>query len=80
MEAEAVRLGHLPILAAAYAKVGRVEERLGVLAETLALVDKTGMREGEAGLYRVKRELTLQKLSVASGQLSVSYQSPIPNP
>jgi hypothetical protein len=68
MEAEAARLDHLPILAAAYAKVGRVEEGLGVLAETLALVDKTGMREGEAGLYRLKGELSLQSKQVETSQ------------
>ena len=68
MGAEAARLGHLPILAAAHAKVGRVEEGLGVLAEALALVDKTGMREGEAGLYRLKGELSLQSKQVETSQ------------
>jgi predicted ATPase len=47
-------------LVAAYAKVGRIEEGLAVLAEALALVDKTGMRVSEAGLYVLKGQLTLQ--------------------
>ena len=34
----------LALLAEAYGKVGQVEEGLSVLAEALALVDKTGER------------------------------------
>ena len=48
--------------------MGRVEKGLGVLAEALALVDKTGMREGEAGLYRLKGELSLQSKQVETSQ------------
>jgi len=48
-------------LAAAHGKVGQIEEGLTLLAEALALVDKTGARENEAELYRLKGELTLQK-------------------
>ncbi len=68
MGAEAARLGHLPILAAAYAKVGRVEEGLGVLAKALALVDKNGERYYEAELYRLKGELSLQSKQVETSQ------------
>ncbi len=50
----------LALLAAAYAKVGRVEEGLSVVAEALAFVDKTGVRYCEAELVRLKGELTLQ--------------------
>lgn len=35
-------------------------------------MDRTGERMYEAELYRLKRALTLQKLSVASNQLSIS--------
>jgi predicted ATPase len=59
--AETGRIGYSPMLAAAYAKVGRVEEGLSVVAEALALVDKTGMRLGEAGLYVLKGWLLLAR-------------------
>jgi predicted ATPase len=41
------------------------------LSEALTLVNRTGERFYEAELYRLKGELTLQKLSVISSQLSV---------
>ena len=46
-------------LAEAYGKVGQVEEGLTLLAEALALVDKTGMCVGEGGLYVLKGWLLL---------------------
>jgi class 3 adenylate cyclase/tetratricopeptide (TPR) repeat protein len=46
-------------LAEAYAKLGRSEEGLAAIAETLELMEKTGLRVFEAELYRVKGELTL---------------------
>ena len=68
-------------LAEAHKKVGQAEEGFTALAEALAIVNKTGERWYEAELYRLKGELTLQKLSVASSQLSVTNpQSPTPNP
>ena len=48
------------MLAEAYGKVGQTEEGLSLMAEALALVDKTGERYPEAELYRLKGELTLQ--------------------
>jgi predicted ATPase len=48
------------LLAEAYGKVEQVEEGLSVLAEALAVVDKTGERVWEAELYRLKGELSLQ--------------------
>jgi predicted ATPase len=51
-----------------YGKVGQVAEGLGVLTEALAQVDKTGEREWEAELYRLKGELTLQLLNSTSGR------------
>jgi predicted ATPase len=72
---------HLPyclaLLAEAYGKVGRAEEGLSVLAEALAAVDKTGERYYEAEIYRLKGQLTLQKLSVASSQLSATNPQPL---
>lgn len=87
---ELVRLNFLPGLAAAYARAGRVAEGLAVLAEALAFVGKTGARVGEAGLYRLKGELTLQsslqslassvkksgKSTVNSGKLQVPNTQP----
>ena len=71
----------LALLAEAYGKVGQTEEGLTVLAEALAMVDKTGERYYEAELYRLKGELTLQKLPGVSSQLPVPKpQPPIPDP
>jgi predicted ATPase len=52
---------YLALLAEACGKVEQIEEGLGVLAEALAVVDKTGECWWEAELYRLKGELTLQK-------------------
>jgi predicted ATPase len=71
----------LALLAEAYGKAGQVEKGLNALTEALAQVHKTEERMYEAELYRLKGELTLQKLSVASCQLPVTNpQSPTPNP
>jgi predicted ATPase len=51
----------LGLLAEEYGKVGQPEEGLTVLAEALAIVDKTGERYYEAELYRLRGELTLQE-------------------
>src|SRR4030095_933966 len=59
-------------LAEPYGKVGSAEEGLTLLAEGLALVDKTGERAHEAELYRLKGELTLAQSS--SQSLAVSVQ------
>ncbi len=64
--AEALRSGHLALLAEAHGKAGQSEEGLTVLAEALALVDKTGERYYEAELYRLKGELTLQQANQKS--------------
>jgi predicted ATPase len=50
----------LALLAEAYGKGEQVEEGLGVLAEALAMVDRSGERFYEAELYRLKGTLTLQ--------------------
>jgi predicted ATPase len=79
--AEVWRPYFLALLAEACKKAGQIEEGLVLLAEALAQVDKTGVRVYEAALHRLKGEFTLQKLSVASGQLSVTNpQPPIPHP
>ena len=61
MGAELYTRGHfLALLAEAYGRTGQQEEALNVLAEALAVVDKTGERYYEAEIYRLKGELTLQ--------------------
>ncbi len=50
----------LVFLATAHAGVGQVEEGLTVVAEALEVVQRTGERQIEAGLYRLKGELLLQ--------------------
>jgi predicted ATPase len=71
MGAELGRIRCLPWLAAAYGRVGRVEEGLTVLAEALVRVDKTGARFYEAELYRLKGELTLQQFKVQSSEFKI---------
>ena len=58
--AEAMTPYYLALLAEAYGKGGQTEEGLNMLAEALALVDRTGERYYEAELYRLKGSLTLQ--------------------
>jgi predicted ATPase len=50
----------LAFLAKAYQKAGRVEEGLNVLAEALAIVNRTGERLYAAEIHRLKGELLLQ--------------------
>ncbi|HKA56370.1 MAG TPA: hypothetical protein VKJ47_22190, partial [Candidatus Binatia bacterium] len=50
----------LALLAEMHGKMGQTEEGLTVLAEALALVDKTGERFYEPELYRLKGQLVLQ--------------------
>jgi predicted ATPase len=49
------------LLAEAYGKIGQPEEGLAVLAEALAIVDKTGGRYWEAELHRLKGELLMMQ-------------------
>ena len=60
MGAEVRLTWHLAMLAEAHGKVEQTEKGLTVLAEALAIVDRTGERFYEAELYRLKGELTLQ--------------------
>ena len=71
--AEAGRTYYLSLLVETHEKTGRTEEGLTLVAEVLDIVRKNKECVCEAELYRVKGELTLQKLSVASSQLSVPH-------
>jgi class 3 adenylate cyclase/predicted ATPase len=59
--AELQRPYFLSLLAEAYGEVGQPEEGLTVLAEALAIVDKTGGRSWDAELNRRKGELLLMQ-------------------
>src|SRR5262249_14601391 len=81
--AEAVAPYFLALQAETYGKMGQLTEGLAALAEASAMVRRTGEQWYEAELYRIKGELTLQKLPVASRQLSVPNPQPLtpsPNP
>ena len=62
--------------------MGQREEGLTVLAEALALVDKTGERTYAAELYRLKGALTLQKFQVSGStfQVQESPKSDVQSP
>jgi len=62
-------------VAEAYRKVGQGKEGLTLLAEALAVVDKTGERMWEAELYRLKGELTLAQSSIQSRASSVQEEA-----
>jgi len=47
-------------LAAAHGTVGQIDEGLALLTEALVILDKTGLRMYEVGLYLLKGTLTLQ--------------------
>jgi predicted ATPase len=66
MGAELTLPTSLVLLAEAYGKVGKTEQGLTVLANALAQVEKTGERQYEAELYRLKGELVLAQSKVQS--------------
>jgi hypothetical protein len=70
----------LALLAEGYGQIGQTEKGLSLLAEGLTLVENTEERSHEAGLYRLKGELTLQQSSVQSLASSVktSPKSKVP--
>src|SRR5206468_5273375 len=71
----------LALLAEAYGQVGQVEDGLRLVAEALAIVDRTGERFDEAELYRLKGELTLQQFNVQGPKSKVpNTQHLAPNP
>jgi len=68
----------LVVLAEACGRTGQAEEGLAVVAEALALVDKSGLRVFEAELYRLKGELSLQSRHVKAGQGKSKVTNPQP--
>jgi class 3 adenylate cyclase/predicted ATPase len=76
--AELFRPYHLALLAEAYGKTGQAEEGLTALAEALTVVDKSGERNFEAELYRLKGELLLQsKLQSAGSEAEECFHKAI---
>jgi predicted ATPase len=65
--AEISRPANFAMLAEAYAKGGRAEEGLSVLAEALAAAHRTGESYYEAELYRLKGELQLRQAAGRDG-------------
>src|SRR5262249_26283778 len=61
----------LSLLAEAYRQEQQAEEGLNTLTEALALVATTAERWGEAELYRLKGELTLQRFNVQGSKSKV---------
>jgi predicted ATPase len=58
----------LTLLSDSYRRLGRTEEGLSVVAEALAAVERTGERQYEAELYRLKGELLLPSTRVSRNQ------------
>ena len=65
--AEVGRTYFLALLAEVYRKAGQIEEGRSVLAEALALVEKTGERFYEAEIYRLKGEMMFQSTGQGQG-------------
>jgi adenylate cyclase len=57
---ELFRPYHLALLAAAYGEAGRTDDALALVAEALALVERSDERWCEADIYRLKGELLLE--------------------
>jgi predicted ATPase len=65
------RTHRLAMLSEAYAKARKAEDGLGLLAEALALVEKTGERYYEAELHRLKGELLWMQGDEAAAEASM---------
>ena len=79
--AELYRPYFLALLAEGDGKAEQVEKGLAMLAEALAVLDKTGERFYETELYRLNGEPTLKQSSVQGLASSVTNPQPlIPNP
>jgi TOMM system kinase/cyclase fusion protein len=75
--AEVGRPYFLALLAEVYGRGGQAEERLSVLDEALAAVQKTGERWCEAELYRLKGELVLGRFSADSAEAETCFRQGI---
>src|SRR5437899_9179600 len=74
---EVGRPRYLALLAEAYGRVGRAEEGLGLLADAVATVEKTGEGYYEAELYRLKGELALKQSGVRGPPSAVQREAEV---
>src|SRR5262249_36330627 len=65
----------LSVLAEACGTAGQADEGLIALTEAFTAVDNTGVHADEAELYRLKGQLTLQKLQGAGAKVQVENSS-----
>jgi hypothetical protein len=83
--AEIERPWLLSALARAYGQTGWATEGLAVVAEALAIVDHTGKRLDESGLYQIKGELLLVRAGTSDQAYAVrpmddhTQQPPLPS-
>jgi len=71
----------LAALAETHGKAGQVEEGLQAVEEATTVMLKTGQRNYEAELYRLKGELTLQRFNVQGSKFNVADPRPLaPDP
>jgi predicted ATPase len=66
---------HLALLGEVYGKAGQIDNGLAALTEALEIVTRTGERQREAELYRLKGELTLVQSRVQGLAASVTMSS-----
>jgi predicted ATPase len=73
---EAHRTYHLALLAEALGKEGKIDEGLGVLAEALTMMHRTGESFHEAEFHRLQGEFLLRKDSseVARGEAEAFFR------
>ncbi len=78
---EVLRPIFLSGLAAAHGAVGQIDGGLALLTEALVIVDKTGLRLNEVGLYLLKGTLTLQsKVQSPKSKVEESQKSEVRSP
>jgi predicted ATPase len=75
--AELGRPYFLALLAEAYGRGGQAEERLSIVDEALAAVQKTGERWWEAELYRLKGVLVLVRSGEDDAEAEAHFQHAI---
>ena len=68
---------YLALLAEAYGRTGQAKEGLGVLAEALDLVEKTGERTWEAEIHRLKGDLLLVRSSQNEAEAEACFNRAI---
>jgi predicted ATPase len=69
---------HLGLLSELYGKAGQIDNGLAAVAEALDIINKTGERQREAELYRLKGELSLQSGIRSPQPKLASPQHPAP--